>query len=99
MSLKIDLSDEVEMQFERVRRLAVEAEDDDSDESLSSRATAMRALTGLLQDLVSLQEKTNNLQTMHTIEQVLIETVKEYLDEYQYDKFLRELEGRLSKIA
>lgn len=98
MSLKIDLVDEVELQYERVRRLAVEAEDDESDESLSSRATAMRALTGLLQELTTLQEKANNLQTLHTVEQVTIEVVKEYLDETQTRQFLRELEERLSKI-
>lgn len=99
MSIKIDLKDEVERQYDRVRALAIEAEDDESDESLSSRATAMRALTGLLQELVSLQEKTNNLQTLHTIEQVLIETVKEYLDEFQFEKLLRDLEKRLSQVA
>ena len=98
MSLKIDLVDEVELQYERVRRLAVEAEDDESDESLSSRATAMRALTSLLQELSSLQERTKNMQTKHIVEQALIEAAKEYLDEFQISKLLRDIEERLSKI-
>ncbi len=98
MSLKIDLVDEVELQYERVRRLAVEAEDDESDESLSSRATAMRALTSLLQELSSLQERTKNMQTIHIVEQTIIETAKEFLDEFQVAKLLRDLEERLSKI-
>ena len=98
MSLKIDLVDEVELQYERVRRLAVEAEDDESDESLSSRATAMRALTSLLQELSSLQERTKNMQTIHIVEQTLIEAAKEYLDEFQISKLLRDIEERLSKI-
>lgn len=98
MSLKIDLVDEVELQYERVRRLAVEAEDDESDESLSSRATAMRALTSLLQELSSLQERTKNMQTIHIVEQALIEAAKEYLDEFQISKLLRDIEERLSKI-
>ena len=98
MSLKIDLVDEVELQYQRVRRLAVEAEDDESDESLSSRATAMRALTSLLQELSSLQERTKNMQTIHIVEQALIEAAKEYLDEFQISKLLRDIEERLSKI-
>lgn len=99
MSISIELAGAVAEHYKRVTDLAIEAGDDDSAETLTARATAMRTLTQLIQDIVELEERTKNLHTIGTLEQLLIETIKEYLDEYQYEKFLKDLETRMSKVA
>ena len=98
MSITIDLSAETEQQFQRVKRLAVEADDDDSADSLSSRATAMRALTDMIKTLTESQEKLINIKRLNCIEQALITLVKDTMQPRQYEDFLNDLEARLSTV-
>ena len=99
MALSIELSEEIQEHFERCRRLVEEADDEMSEDSLASRATAMRSFTSLLQDLLVMQKEAHNLQSLMTIETSLIEVARDNFDDEQLDRFLDDLEVRLSKVA
>lgn len=98
MSMTIDLSLETEKQFDRVKRLAEAADDVDSDDSLSSRATAMRALSDMLKTLTETQEKLINIKRLSAIEAALIQVVKDTMKPHQYEAFLKDVEARLSTV-
>lgn len=98
MSLSIDLNDEIEEHFQRVKRLADEADDEMSEDTLASRAQAMKVYIVMLQNLLSMKEKAYNLLRIGAIEQALMETAKEYFDDYQTEEFMKNLGERLSKV-
>lgn len=98
MSTLLDLSSEIQEQFDRVRRLAIEADNEDSEDTLSGRASAMKALTSMIETLTSSQAQLINIKRLNAIEQALIEIVKDNVSEKAYAKFLKDLEVRLGKI-
>ncbi len=92
--MKLDLSEEIESHFERLRALADEAAQDD-EESYSSRASAMKALTSIIQELVKTQERVVTLDHLLKTEQALIEAAKEIFDPKDYHIFTDKLQELL----
>ena len=78
-----------------LEKLALEAESD-SEESYSSRAAAMTALTRVISDLTKSQEEVINMERLMRIESITIETLQAHLTPEQQEKFLEDLEERLN---
>ena len=98
MALTIELDDELENHFRRCKRLAEEADDEASEDTLSSRSQAMKTHSSLLENLIKMKKEAHNLQTLSLIEQSLIEVAKESFDDYQMTEFLKLVKERLRQI-
>lgn len=92
--MQINLNQKIAEHLKRLEDLAREAEDDE-EQSFSSRASAMQALTGMFKELVKSQAEVINMERMMRIERITIETVKKYLTPEQSEEFLMELESIL----
>jgi len=92
--MQINLSDEIANHFERLRSLAEEA-GKDSEESFSSRASAMSALTGIIKELTKEQEKVANMDMILKTEQALIEAAREIFAPEDYHIFTNKLQELL----
>lgn len=92
--MQIDLDEKILEHFERAEKLAREATAD-RDESYSSRASALSALTKILNDLTKSRSEVINMKRLSLIEASTIETLKEYLTEEQQTEFLNSLEAKL----
>ncbi len=94
--MNIDLSKEVNDHFERLVKLSKEATEA-TDESISSRASGMKALSEIIRDLVKTQESIINMERLQRIEKVTISTLKEFLNEDQHKEYLEQLTETLSQ--
>ena len=95
--MQIDLNQEVADHLRRVTKLAEEAELDDS-QGFQSRASAMSALTAILTQLTKSQESLITMQRLQETERIVIDTVKDYLNEEQLTHVLEALERNLAHI-
>ncbi len=93
--MNINLSDKISVHFGRLESLAEEAAADD-DESFSSRSSAMRALTDILQELTKAQAAVINMERLMRIEKITIDTVKNSLTPAQQLQFVDDLEASLN---
>ena len=93
----IDLSAEMEQHLKRVKNLADEAADD-SDQGYQSRASAMTAVTTMLVQLTKAQESLITMERLHKVEQTIINTVKDYLQQEQLEDLLDKLEHELETL-
>lgn len=93
--MKIDLSEKIETHFARLESLAEEAAADD-EESYSSRASALTALTNVLKELTKTQAEVINMERLMRIEATTIEVLKKHLTIEQQEEFLVELGARLN---
>ncbi len=94
--MNIDLSKEVNDHFERLVKLSKEATEA-TDESISSRASGMKALSEIIRDLVKTQESIINMERLQRIEKVTISTLKKFLNEDQHKEYLEQLTETLSQ--
>jgi hypothetical protein len=94
--MKINLSKEITDHFLRLQTLADEAERDE-EESFSSRASAMSALTGMLKELTKTQAEIVNMQHLMLTEQALIEAAKEIFPSEDYHIFTEKLTELLNE--
>jgi len=92
--MKIDLNEKIQTHLQRLESLANEAAEDD-EESYSSRAAALTALTAVLKELTKTQAEVINMERLMRIEATTIEVLKRYLDLDQQEEFLKELEEKL----
>lgn len=92
--MNINLSDKISTHFDRLETMANEAAIDD-DESFSSRSSAMRALTDILQELTKAQAEVINMERLMKIEKITVDTVKKHLNANQQISFLADLESSL----
>ena len=95
--MQIDLNQEVSEHLKRVTDLANEAALDDT-QGFQSRASAMSALTAILTQLTKSQESLITMQRLQETERVIIDTVKDYLNEEQLTHVLEALERNLSTV-
>lgn len=96
----VDLNGEMEEHLARVTALAIEASNADPEEhGYQSRASAMTACSTMLVQLTKAQEALITMEGLHKVEQTIIDTVKEYLDEEQLGHVLDKLNERLSAIS
>ena len=95
--MQIDLNQEVADHLRRVTKLAEEAELDDT-QGFQSRASAMSALTTILSQLTKTQESLITMQRLQETERVIIDTVKDCLNEEQLQHVLEALERNLSHL-
>ncbi len=93
--MKINLAEKLNDHIRRLENLSVEAEAD-SEESYSSRASAMSAMTVMLRELTKAQEEVINMERLMKIEKVTIEAVNKCLSSRKKEEFLTELETLLS---
>jgi len=93
--MNINLSEKIAEQFIRLEELADEASSD-QDESFSSRASAMTALTTIIKELTKAQSEVINMERLMKIEQTTIEVLREHLSHSQQEEFLNTLESRLT---
>ena len=91
--MQIDLNQEVADHLRRVTKLAEEAELDDS-QGFQSRASAMSALTAILTQLTKSQESLITMQRLQETERIVIDTVKDYLNEEQLTHVLDGTRGQ-----
>lgn len=89
--MEIDLKQEMEDQLFRLRRLADDAVNDD-DESYSSRAAALSALSKLLHQMTAEMERVYNMERLQKVEQAIIEVFEEVGTETQKALFIRKLQ-------
>lgn len=92
--MKIDLNQEIEEHFQRLKDLAEDAEND-AEEKLSGRAAAMSALSSMLRELTKTQAEVINMARLQRIEKVTVDVMKEYLSQKQMDDYLSRLEEAL----
>lgn len=92
--MKIDLQNKISEHYNRLERLAIEAEEDD-EEKYSSRVAAMNSLSNMLKELTNNQERIINMKRLMRIETVVIEVINEYLSNDQKEVFMTKLEERL----
>lgn len=83
--------------YQRVKDLADEARDD-SDSGFQSRAAAMTALTTLLVQITKAQESIITMESLTRVEQIVIDTVKDYLTENEMTELLEKLEHNLASL-
>lgn len=88
--MKIDLDEKIQLHFARLESLAEEAVGD-TEESYSSRASALTALTNVLKELTKTQAEIINMERLMRIEATTIGILKKYLTPEQHEEFLIEL--------
>lgn len=93
--MKIDLNVKIQEHLVRLESLAEEAVGD-TEESYSSRASALTALTAVLKELTKTQAEVINMERLMRIEATTIAILKEYLTPDQHEEFLLDLEERLN---
>ena len=93
----INLNDRIAEHYKRVENLAKEAAEDE-EQTYSSRAAAMTAVSSMLRDLKKDQEELINMERLMQIEQITIDTVKEFLTPDQIEVFLGRLEERVENL-
>lgn len=93
--MKIDLSEKITTHFKRLEDLADSASKDE-EESYSSRASAMSALTSVIKELTKTQSEVVNMERLMHIEQLTIETLQKHLTHDQMNTFLDDLSKRFS---
>ena len=96
--MKVELQDEIGKHFVRLRTLAEDAAEDD-DESYSSRAAAMTAMTNILKELTKTQQEVYNMERLMVIESVTIDTLRKYLTPAQSEVFIQDLTSRLDNVS
>lgn len=89
--MNINLSEKINDHFVRLENLATEA-DNDENESFSSRASAMSALTSIIRELTKAQAEVVNMERLMVLELKTVEILKKYLTPEQHEEFLTELE-------
>lgn len=94
--MNINLAAEIKRQFDRCSALADEAEADD-EESYSSRASALKALTDILRDLTKMQEEIINMERLMSVEATTIEVLRDFLTIEQQEAFMVSLTERLQR--
>lgn len=94
--MRINLDQKVKDHFTRLETLAVDAEQDD-EESFSSRASAMVALSKMLVELTKTQADIINMSRLQLVEQALIEAAKEIFDPEDYHIFTSKLTELLNE--
>lgn len=94
----IDLNQQMEEHLQRVTELAEEAAND-GDQGFQSRSSAMSACSTMLVQLTKAQESLVTMERLNKVEQIIIDTVKEYLSEQQLEHVLAELEKKLEALA
>ena len=87
----------MEQHLKRVKNLADEAADD-CDQGYQSRASAMTAVTTMLVQLTKAQESLITMERLHKVEQTIINTVKDYLQQEQLEDLLSKLEHELETL-
>lgn len=95
--MKIDLADKIGLHFQRLENLAEEAAHDE-EESYSSRASAMTALTAVIKELTKEQEKIHNMGTLQELQSAIVEALEEY-DQNIADEVLVILRRRLEQLS
>lgn len=95
--MQINLNELVAEHLQRVKQLADDAADDD-EQGFQSRASAMSALTTVLQQITKTQESLITMERLQKTEQVIIDCVKDFLTDEQLTHLLEELERRLTRI-
>lgn len=93
--MKIDLNEKVEAHFQRLEELAEDAAED-HEESFSSRASAMTALSKMLTELTKTQAEIINMARLQRVEQALIEAAKEIFAPEDYNIFTDKLQELLN---
>jgi len=93
--MKIDLNKKIQTHLQRLESLANEAAGD-TEESYSSRASALTALTAVLKELTKTQAEVINMERLMRIEATTIEVLKRHLTSDQHEEFLLELEESLN---
>ena len=93
--MEINLNEKISDHLSRIESLAEEAEAD-RDESFSSRAAAMTALTNIIKELTKSQETVYNMERLQKIEQATIRALKECLTDAEHEQFLENLEELLN---
>jgi len=88
--MQIDLNKEITAHFTRIEGLAEQASKD-QDESFSSRASAMTALTAIIKELTKTQAEVINMELILKTEQALIEAAKEIFPSDKYHIFTEKL--------
>lgn len=96
--MKIDLKEKIHDHFKRVEDLANQATDDDGDESFSSRASVMSAMTAVIKSLTKEQEKIHNMSALQELQSAIVEALEEYSPELK-TKVLEILEQRLARLS
>ena len=95
--MNINLNEKIGEHLARLESLAQEA-DSDHEESYSSRAAAMRALSQMLAELSKTQAEVINMERLMRLEQILKDTIRKYLPEEHYESFLKDLETSLPRV-
>ena len=95
--MKIDLAEKIATHFKRLEDLADKAADD-GDESYSSRASAMTALTVVIKQLTKEQEKIINMAALQELQSSIVEALEEYSPELKTE-VLTILERRLATLS
>jgi hypothetical protein len=91
----LDLNKEVLDHFQRIKTIAVEAEHD-AEESYSSRAAAMSALSSILRELTKTQSEILSMQLIQNLQAAIVEALEDY-DQELKDKVIELLEARLNR--
>lgn len=91
--MKLDLKDKIAEHFKRLENLADQAAED-QEESYSSRASAMVALTAVIKELTKEQEKIHNMSAIQELQSSIVEALEEYSPELK-EEVLVILERRL----
>lgn len=94
--MKIDLNQKVNDHLTRLEVLAKDAADD-HEESFSSRASAMTALSKMLSELTKTQAEIINMSRLQRVEQALIEAAKEIFAPEEYEVFTNKLTELLNE--
>lgn len=95
--MQIDLNAKIMDHFVRLEDLAMEAAEDEN-ESFSSRAAAMTAVSHILKELTKTQAEVVNMERLMRVEAVTIETLRMYLTPEQHENFLKKLEEMLDAL-
>ena len=88
--MQINLDDALTKHLKRVEAMA-EVAAEDEDESYSSRASAMTALTNLIEKIIKQQKDVVNMRRLQQVEQIIIKTTSKYLSDSQKQEFISEL--------
>jgi predicted metal-dependent RNase len=93
----IDLPEKLANHFERVENLAIEAAGDSGDESFSSRAAAMTALSNIIKELTKTQTELHSSQAISNLQTAIVEALEDHDQEFK-DNVIEILEKRLERL-
>ena len=95
--MQIDLSKEMAMHFKRLNDLAEEAAKD-KEESYSSRASAMSALTAVIKELTKTQAEIVNMAAIQELQSAIVEALEDHDPEFKKEVIVI-LERRLETLT